>query len=250
MWITAVFQEAGTPKTGLTPLVTVYDLADNSIVVNAAAMSEVGLGWYKYAFAGYDQAKDYAIYVDGGVALDALYRYVYAAKVGAQVGEEMDLIDAPNSTAMEAIGTAIWATTARSLTTFGSLVSDISTAVWSAVSRTLTEAMGGLTAQETRDAMKLSPSAGDPEEGSIDDLLQAHAGIGSSVLDVAVMHDETPIAGVIVEVYLTEEKTGLVRRGTSNTSGIAHFDIDPGTYYVWVMDDDYEATNPTEVEVT
>ena len=53
-------------------------------------------------------------------------------------GDEMDLVDAPNGTALTAIGTAVWATTVRTLSTYGTLVADITTAVWAAGARTLT----------------------------------------------------------------------------------------------------------------
>jgi hypothetical protein len=49
-----------------------------------------------------------------------------------------DLIDAPNSTALTAVGTAVWAATSRTLSSFGTLVADIATAVWGAVARTIT----------------------------------------------------------------------------------------------------------------
>jgi hypothetical protein len=57
----------------------------------------------------------------------------------------------------------VWASAARTLTSFGTLVADI----WSAVTRTLTSG-GGLTTQETRDAMKLTPTGGSPATGSVD----------------------------------------------------------------------------------
>ena len=60
MIITAYFSEDGSPKTGLSPTLDIIDLSDNSVVVNDGAMSEVGQGWYKYTFAGYDNTKDYA----------------------------------------------------------------------------------------------------------------------------------------------------------------------------------------------
>ena len=73
------FQNNGVPATGLTPAITVYDLSDNSVVVNASAMSEVANGIYKYSFTTYDVTKEYAIYVDGGVTLDNTDRYQYSS---------------------------------------------------------------------------------------------------------------------------------------------------------------------------
>jgi hypothetical protein len=48
-----------------------------------------------------------------------------------------DLVDAPNATALTAIGTAVWAATTRTLSSFGTLVADVATAVWGATTRTL-----------------------------------------------------------------------------------------------------------------
>ena len=48
-----------------------------------------------------------------------------------------DLVDAPNATALTAIGTAVWAATTRTLSSFGTLVADVATAVWGATIRTL-----------------------------------------------------------------------------------------------------------------
>jgi hypothetical protein len=74
MIITAYFSEDGSPKTGLSPTLDIIDLSDNSVVVNDGAMSEVGQGWYKYTFAGYNSTKDYAILCDS-VALTGSERY-------------------------------------------------------------------------------------------------------------------------------------------------------------------------------
>ena len=69
-----------------------------------------------------------------------------AAKTAAQAGDEMDLIDAPNATAVAAIQAGlstltaqqVWEYGTRSLSTFGTLVADTATAVWGAVARTIT----------------------------------------------------------------------------------------------------------------
>ena len=54
-------------------------------------------------------------------------------------GAEMDLVDAPNATALTAIGTAVWASASRTLTSFGTLVAGI----WAYGTRTLTAILGG-----------------------------------------------------------------------------------------------------------
>lgn len=65
----------GVPQTGLSAVITIYDMSDGSVVVNAAAMSEVAGGAYKYDFAGYDADKNYYIVFDGGATLTGADRY-------------------------------------------------------------------------------------------------------------------------------------------------------------------------------
>ena len=83
MWLTAAFTEDGSPKTGLTPSVTVYNLADDSVVINAQSMSEVANGIYKYNFSTIDETKDYSVYVDGGAAVPVYERYLYGVAGGS-----------------------------------------------------------------------------------------------------------------------------------------------------------------------
>jgi len=69
--ITAFLTQAGIPKTGLTPTVTILELdplnpALFTTAVNAAAMTEVANGWYRYDFTTYDRAFNYTVTVDGG----------------------------------------------------------------------------------------------------------------------------------------------------------------------------------------
>jgi hypothetical protein len=63
-WLTAYFESNGTAQTGLTALVYVRDLSDNSLVVNGVSMTEVGNGWYKYDWAAYDPIKAFVGYCD------------------------------------------------------------------------------------------------------------------------------------------------------------------------------------------
>lgn len=75
MWITAYFSKDGIPAIGLTPKLTGYDLFDNSVVLNAVDMLEVGSGKYKYYFSEYDNSKDYSFIADGGATLSNFERY-------------------------------------------------------------------------------------------------------------------------------------------------------------------------------
>ena len=45
------------------------------MVINAQAMTEVGSGWYKYSYAGYDPTLDYVFVCDGGSGLSGSERF-------------------------------------------------------------------------------------------------------------------------------------------------------------------------------
>lgn len=76
MILFAFFTDNGVPKTGLSPTIDVLE-ADGTVVINAQNMSEVGRGFYKYDFSGYDGDEDYVIRADGGAVLANAERYVY-----------------------------------------------------------------------------------------------------------------------------------------------------------------------------
>ena len=60
----------GAPATGLTDVVIyIYDLSDNSLVVDGAAVTEVARGGYKYDFTDYDEDLDYFVSWDASVEL-------------------------------------------------------------------------------------------------------------------------------------------------------------------------------------
>jgi hypothetical protein len=75
MYVTSRFTKDGVPQTGLSPTISIYQVTDNSLVVNAQAMTEIGAGWYKYSFAGYSVAQDYVFACDGGATLSGSERY-------------------------------------------------------------------------------------------------------------------------------------------------------------------------------
>ncbi len=75
--IVSFFTENGTPKTGLSPTIRIRNLADNSLVITDAAMTEVGDGFYKYLFTSYDEIKNYSFRSDGTSNLDDHERYVF-----------------------------------------------------------------------------------------------------------------------------------------------------------------------------
>ena len=79
MNITAYFSQIGVPKTGLSPTINIRDISDGSLTVSAAAMTEVGDGFYWYNFSGYNATKDYSIRCDGGAILFDSDRYAIAS---------------------------------------------------------------------------------------------------------------------------------------------------------------------------
>lgn len=61
MYLSAFFTNLGVPAESLSPTITVIDCSDNSIVIDAQVMTEVGVGWYKYNFTTHDQSKEYEV---------------------------------------------------------------------------------------------------------------------------------------------------------------------------------------------
>lgn len=75
--ISVFFTNAGFPQTGLTPTIDIWEVSPDSLVVNDAAMTEIGGGWYKYTYTSYDYEKNYVFTADGGGTLTACDRYKY-----------------------------------------------------------------------------------------------------------------------------------------------------------------------------
>jgi len=88
MLLLAFFSDKGVPKTGLSPIIDVWE-DDATHVVNAQNMTEIAGGFYKYDFGGYDESEEYSIRADGGVALAANDRYVYGTNEVGQVTEDL-----------------------------------------------------------------------------------------------------------------------------------------------------------------
>ncbi len=86
MIVLSIFTKSGTPETGLSPTIDIYTL-DGTKVVDGDGMSEVGGGFYKYDFSGYDEDEDYVIVADGGSTLDNRERYKAYSNEVAPVGK-------------------------------------------------------------------------------------------------------------------------------------------------------------------
>jgi len=112
IYIIATFELNRAPATGLSPTITIYDLSDNSVVVNAAPMAEVGSGGYKYLFSAYDATKNYFMVANAATdSVDNRYAYAGDALTTLQVNIEADTAlsdyDAPTKTEMDTAFTEI-----------------------------------------------------------------------------------------------------------------------------------------------
>ena len=76
MNIVAYFTSGGMPAIGLTPTVSIWDLA-GTIYATASAMTEVAGGFYNYDFTTYDYNKDYVMTAYAST-LPAAEQYVVA----------------------------------------------------------------------------------------------------------------------------------------------------------------------------
>lgn len=87
MNIVSFFTNDGVPETGLSPTIRIRNASTGALVVTDEAMTEVGDGFYRYDFTGYDAQIDYTIRSDGGVSLADAERYVYGSN---QLADEID----------------------------------------------------------------------------------------------------------------------------------------------------------------
>jgi len=78
MNIVAPFTFNGTPATGLIPTIRIRNVITGVLIITDELMVEIGDGFYKYDFVGYDSSVDYAIRCDGGNALPGGERYIFA----------------------------------------------------------------------------------------------------------------------------------------------------------------------------
>jgi hypothetical protein len=83
MLITTFFTENGVPKTGLTPIINIWD-KNGTLIIDSVSMTEIAGGFYKYEFESYNDDVDYIIRADGGESLPLNDRYVAGSnEIGA-----------------------------------------------------------------------------------------------------------------------------------------------------------------------
>ncbi len=94
----AYFTNGGAPRTGLSATITIYKLSDSSVIVNAAAMTEIANGGYKYFFSTYSATEEYYAIADGGAALPDSERYVYGGSIITDVQIDLDFTEIKGAT--------------------------------------------------------------------------------------------------------------------------------------------------------
>ena len=91
----AYFNTNGVPTTGLSPTVAIRRVDTGAEVVTAGAMSELGDGWYKYAYAAGSDSLEYVATADGGASLPTASRYASGATDSeplATIAQDIDFL--------------------------------------------------------------------------------------------------------------------------------------------------------------
>ena len=222
--------------TGHTVTIDVYKLSDNSKVVSAASMTEIGTtGMYKYAQSLAPIVKTEYLYVatdtydvrSGKIVLGGYPDTITTS----QTNEEgyISTINGNISTILSDIGTI--------LSDIGTIQSDVST-IKSDIS----------TIKSDESTIKSSQVA---EEAAISLISIATLGDGSVAKRYGPLTDENglPIADAQISVYSDATMQNRIAFDLTNQYGYTqYFQLDPGTVYVKRSKTGYVFTNP-DVEV-
>jgi len=214
MNITAYFANLGVPKTGLSPTVNIRDLSTGGLVVTAGAMAEIGDGFYKYSFAGYDSTKEYSILCDS-VTLAGSEQYAMTATTGiidAQVKGQDDIdFGALQKLSLNAATPA--ASNMRGTDNAALAATALSTATWTSARAAKLDTIGG--------------------PGAIAYAFTVTKTGGSAV------------AGA--EVWCTTDAAGtnvVEGVGITDANGLYTFHLDAGGYWFWAQ---HSGLNPASV---
>ncbi len=141
--ILSVVDADGQPVTGEAANLTLSVITDGVAAAYGGSVSEVADGQYAVTVtaAGVLQSVCGVSSTGGSIVIPAAWR------------NQVDLVNAPNATAITAIqaglstltAAQVWAYSTRTLSSLGTLVADIATAVWAATVRTLTQSIGAVT---------------------------------------------------------------------------------------------------------
>jgi len=178
-----------------------------------------------------------------------------ALPVPAEAGDEMDLVDAPNSTAVAVIQSGLATPgdipdiSALALEATVAALNNLSAAEVNAEVDTALADYDGPTKAEMDAAHALLATAAALAvvDGTVDSILEdtgttiptligaLHISQGAETCNYTVYDTDgaTPLSGVKVEVTTNEDGSGHVTTGYTNAFGIVTFKLDPGTYYLW-----------------
>lgn len=220
--------------------------AATSPLATAAALDVVG----NYVDTEVAAIKAVTDKLDSAVELDGeVYRFTTNA-----------LEQAPSCSGLDAAGVraAIGLASANLDTQLDALptAAENADAVWDEVLDTAHEVAGSASV-----LLQASGAAGDPmsvavpgayAEGTAGYVIGhlESSGSGSVYWPYTVTDSATgnPIEGVTVSVSTDIAGSVVVASGTTNASGVVNFNLDPGTYYLWLSKTGYTFTNPdTEV---
>ena len=266
-------------KTGLEPTVTISKNG-GAFAAAAGAVTEIGNGWYSLAGNATDRNTlgEFLLHAEAETADPADEKYTIESHDPfnlAEPGAEMDLIDAPNATAVAAIQsglatpTNITAASGVALSTAGIkaiwdfLTVDVTAAIASFanlfktnIDAKVSEAGGGsgLDAAGVRAAIGLATANLDTQltailedtGTTIPGLINADSGAGAISYSYTLTDadDGTPIDGA--EVWVTTDAAGedVVASGSTNSFGVVTFMLDAGAYYFWRKCSGYNFNNP------
>jgi hypothetical protein len=129
--------ELGAGNTGLSLSASLYDSANNAAAgLTTATLVEVVAGSGSYLWTGTvpDSHRGYIRFDSAGT---------FKAKVTLNP-QESEFTDIKTSTVAALSATAVWGTSVRTLSSFGTLVTDTAAAVWAYVNRTLTQVIAAV----------------------------------------------------------------------------------------------------------
>ena len=285
-------------KTGLEPTVTISKNG-SSFTSPDGAVTEIGNGWYSLAGNATDRNTlgEFLLHAEATGADPADEKYTIeshdpfnlaepgdemsltsdydAAKNAAAAGAKMDLIDAPNATAVSAIQsglatpTNITAASGVALSTAGikaiwdfltvdatAVIASFANLFKTNIDAKVSEAGGGsgLDAAGVRAAIGLATANLDTQltailedtGTTIPGLINADSGAGAISYSYTLTDadDGTPIDGA--EVWVTTDAAGVdvVASGSTNSFGVVTFMLDAGAYYFWRKCSGYNFNNP------
>jgi hypothetical protein len=236
-----------------TVTITIYDLSDNSVVVNAAACAEIGsTGYFKYVPALSINSKSYLFVVTNGtVAMD-------------RIGELPPIT--PGSLASgDVSGNLPCEVKAQDNIDFGALQKASLNAATPASVQNIAANGSGFTALGDARLVNLDSAVSTrlagasyttpPTASAIDSVLTAAHGAGdwttektgSSTYTDTITDGTDPIEGVQVELYSDSGYSTLVAVEETDINGSFTFNVNPATYYVRCVKSGYTFTDFSKV---